>query len=241
MKIAIISDIHGNLEAFEQVLSDIDRQAVDAIISLGDQIGYGPDPDNIIDLVRRRHIPALVGNHELVVIDEDHLTWFNPTAQESLRKTIRLLSATSMAYIRRMPRFIIESEARFVHGFPPDSATTYLFQVSEAKLINTLATLQERLCFVGHTHELVLVTYNGHQITHKTLTRGMVHLQHQHRYIINVGSVGQPRDGDNNAKYVIWDVTRHRLEIRYIAYDIAAVAAKIKDRGLPQSHANRLW
>ena len=241
MKIAIISDIHGNYEALQTVLADIDRSDVEAIVSLGDHIGYGPDPEKVIQLVRKREIPSLLGNHELVVIDEDHLNWFNPTAQKSLIKTMELLSDPSIEFIRQMPRLIVKYGGRFVHGFPPDSTTTYLFQISEPELIKTFKKLDERICFVGHTHELMLIEFDGQTLTHTPLEQGIVNLKQNNQYIVNVGSVGQPRDGNNCAKYLVWDLIPDLIEVRYITYDIATVVAKIKARGLPQSHANRLW
>ena len=241
MKIAIISDIHGNLEAFQNVLADIDRSNVDATISLGDHIGYGPDPEKVIQLVYKREMPSLLGNHELVVLDEDHLNWFNPTAQKSLIITIELLSQPSIEFIRQMPHSMVQYGGRFVHGFPPDSTTLYLFQISDPELIKTFKNMDEQICFVGHTHELVLIEFDGHGLTRTPLQKGITSLQQNNQYIVNVGSVGQPRDGNNCAKYVVWDSAKNCIEIRYVAYDIAAVAAGIKARGMPQSHANRLW
>lgn len=241
MKIAIISDIHGNFEAFKEVLADIDKSNVETIISLGDNIGYGPEPDEVIQMIRERNISSVMGNHEMVVTDRAHLEWFNPVARKSLQKTVALLSDESIDYICGMKFSMVFEGYRFVHGFPPDSATTYLFQISEEKLRHTFKQVEEKICFVGHTHELEIVGFDGTTVTRTPMHKGITFLHDEKRYIINIGSVGQPRDGDNNAKYLIWDTSNYHIEVRYIPYDIGKVVSKILELGLPKAHADRLW
>ncbi|OQY54195.1 MAG: metallophosphoesterase, partial [Desulfobacteraceae bacterium 4572_88] len=241
MKIAVISDIHGNMDAFEQVLADIDNSNVDAIISLGDNIGYGPEPEQVVTLIRERNIPTVMGNHEMVAANPSKLDWFNPTARKSLEKTISLLSDSSVSFICKIERCKVCHGYRFVHGFPPDSPTVYLFQVPEERLRYAFQQMEEKICFVGHTHELEIVGFDGENITHSPLKKGLTFLYDEKKYIINIGSVGQPRDGNNNAKYVIWDTSNYHIEVRFVPYDIASVVKKILDAGLPKNHANRLW
>lgn len=241
MKIAVISDIHANLEAFVQVLADIDRSNVDEVVSLGDNIGYGPEPDKVVQLIRERKIPSVMGNHEMVVTDRAHLEWFNPTARKSLQDTIALLSNESIDYICGMKNCIVSETYRFVHGFPPDSPTTYLFQVPEEKLRQTFRQMKEKICFIGHTHELEIIGFDGQTLTRSPMHKGITFLYDEKQYIINIGSVGQPRDGNNNAKYLIWDTLNYHVEVRFVPYDIAAVVNKILEAGLPKSHADRLW
>jgi predicted phosphodiesterase len=241
MKLAVFSDIHGNQEAFQKVLADAEALKLNDMACLGDCIGYGPEPEIIIEEVRRRQIPTIIGNHEMAVIDRIHLDWFNIQARESLEKTFTMLSSASVAFIKTLPYCRIMHGARFVHGYPPDSAQTYLFQKASAQLIKTFESMAEPLCFIGHTHNLEIIRYDGRQVERRLLTEGMTHLEPNCRYMINVGSIGQPRDGSNHAKYVIWDRDRACIEVRFITYDIAATAAKIKAAGLPESHANRLW
>lgn len=242
MILAIISDIHGNLDAFRQVLKDIEASGIDAVICLGDNVGYGPEPEQVIREVRERNIPCVMGNHEKAVLDGEFLNWFNPTARKSLEKTMTLLSEESFNFIRGMKSSLVIYESRFVHGFPPDSMDTYLFQASKDTLKKTFSEMKERLCFVGHTHELKLIGFDGKASQHISLQKGIVnHLHKDRKYIVNVGSVGQPRDGNNNAKYVIWDSSEDSLEVRFVPYDIAAVVSKIIAAGLPKVHADRLW
>jgi predicted phosphodiesterase len=240
-KIAIISDIHGNMDAFEEVLADIGSLKVDAIISLGDNIGYGPEPDRVIRQVKQHRIPSIQGNHELAIIEPNYLSWFNVAAQQSLKKTLHLLSSASIEFIDRLETSLTVYGCRFVHGFPPDSPLTYLFQVSEGKTKKVLKALSERRCFIGHTHTLDLVSYDGQRLEYGDLKEGLNKLDASRKYIISVGSVGQPRDGNNMSKYVIWDSSEDTVQVRSVAYDIAAVVKKIQDAGLPEEHAERLW
>ena len=241
MSIAIISDIHGNLDALQAVLADIEQHRIEQIHSLGDNIGYGPEPEGVIELLRRRKIPSVLGNHELAATDQKHLSWFNPAARRSLLQTVAMLSEEALAYAAGLPSFRVEEGVRLVHGFPPASPLIYLFQVSEQKIIRAFQKCRETVCFVGHTHDLEIVSFDGEQIQLDRLKSGTRRLDPNHRHIVNVGSVGQPRDGDNRAKYAVWSPDDSTLEIRYVTYDIEATAKKILAAGLPRSHAMRLF
>jgi len=241
MKIAIISDIHGNYDAFQEVMVDIGQSKVDRIVSLGDNIGYGPEPDRVVQMIMAQEIPSVQGNHELAIKDEEYLNWFNPVARKSLIKTRAMLSESSINFVTDLEPFITLNDCRYVHGFPPDSPLIYMFQESEGRKKQILKKVPERLSFIGHTHTLEMISYDGQSMEYSDLPRGLTKLQADKKYIINIGSVGQPRDTSNDAKYVIWDSSADTIDVRFIAYDIAAVVQKIKDAGLPESHANRLW
>lgn len=237
MRIAVISDIHGNAAAFREVLKDIGQADVSAVYSLGDNIGYGPEPEAVIRLLREHEIPSIIGNHELAVNNPGFLDWFNPIARASLEKTIGFLSRETLDYIAGLPFFRTARNCRFVHGFPPDSATEYLFEVTPERLAQTLRESKESICFVGHTHELMLVFHDGDGISKRPLKQETVVLDTGCRYLINVGSVGQPRDGDNHAKYVIFDNQSLELEVRFVAYNITETVNRIYQSGLPEQHA----
>lgn len=241
MKIAIISDIHGNMEAFEQVSADIERCSVDDVISLGDHIGYGPEPDRVIKRIRQHNITAVQGNHELAIIKPTYLDWFNRAARKSLNMTLKLLSPQSIDFIANLKTHRTAYGCRFVHGFPPDSSLTYLFQVSDEKKIKALENLTEQRCFIGHTHTLDIVSYGRQGLESDQLKEGLNKLDAGRKYIVSAGSVGQPRDGNNKSKYLIWDSSDDTVNVKYVDYEIAAVVEKMKAAGLPQEHAKRLW
>jgi predicted phosphodiesterase len=241
MRLAVISDIHGNLEAFREVLADIDRSRIDVMLCLGDNVGYGPEPEAVVRLLRARQIPSVKGNHELGVTDPTSFHLFNSTAQASLLLTQRLITADTHAFIGQLPSYLVLGECLAVHGCPPDSITKYLFELADEELLVLLKHLPLRLSFVGHTHDLELVMNDGLELTRQPLDAGIVSLQSGRKYLINVGSVGQPRDGNNNAKYVIWDDAEQTLEVRFIPYDIAKTADRIIELGFPLFYATRLW
>lgn len=236
----MISDIHANLEAFKQVLIDIGKSDIDNTVCLGDNIGYGPDPEQVVAMIKDHDIPTVMGNHELAVIDQNYLSLFNPLARKSLLRTIELLSKETMNLISGLEPFLIRYGCRFVHGFPPDSATMYLFQVSEYELQLTFRQMKERICFLGHTHRLEIIDFNGQIVSRAPLTKSIISLDKNRQYIINIGSVGQPRDGNNCAKYVIWDTLKDNIEVKFIHYNIVSVIDKIIAASLPIEHAVRL-
>lgn len=240
MKFAVISDIHGNMDALEAVLADIDRRMIADIYCLGDSIGYGAESEKAVQELIRRDIPSVLGNHELVVVAPSHLNFFNPVARMSLSKCIASLSNPSLTFIQNMPQFMVYHHCRFVHGFPPDSVDTYLFQATETELEEAFEKMREWICFVGHTHDLNIMVYNGKTIEDDIPGQGSFQLDKDSKYIINIGSVGQPRDPDNNAKYLIMDTGERIAELRFVPYDIESAAEKIIEAGLPRGHANRL-
>ena len=239
MLVAILSDIHGNLEALEAVWADMASFPVDEIVSLGDMVGYGPDPEEVLRSVRERRVRCCMGNHELGIVSPTQRSWFNPTALKGLDLTAALLSAESRHFIAALPRFLLLEGARFVHGFPPESVNTYLFQVEDFRVEDWFAR-GEGLTFVGHTHELMLVCRNGSEIERRELGPGVFALDDGRR-IVNAGSVGQPRDGNNNAKYLLWDTGRGSVDVRFVPYDIETTVDKIRERGFPSYYGSRLW
>lgn len=241
MRIAIISDIHGNLEALLAVLNDIDGSEIDQLLCLGDNVGYGPDPEEVIRTIREREIACVMGNHELGIVDPAYLDWFNPLARESLLITAELITSSSLEYMRGLSASMVKDGCLCVHGAPPASITTYLFELSRFQLFSLLADMREKICFVGHTHVLEVVEVTEDAVSRHQLRTGVFSLLEDRKYIINVGSVGQPRDGNNNAKYVIWDTVAQVIEVRFVSYDIAVTAEKIIHYGFPEINAKRLW
>lgn len=187
-----------------------------------------------------RRIPSVLGNHELAATDSRYLEWFNPVARESSLITHRLLSEEALNFMRQLKPSLELDALWFVHGFPPDSPTTYLYEVEDHQIISVVRQLNRDIIFIGHTHEPALIAWDGEKLSHHPLKRGTRRLDPQNRYMLNVGSVGQPRDGDHHAKYVIYDSNRHMIELRYVAYDIARAAQKIIAAGLPRQYAERL-
>ena len=241
MRVAVISDIHGNLEAFVRCLDDIERSCVDRIFSLGDAIGYGPQPEEVLGLLEQRGIPNILGNHELAVIDRHYRSDFSPQAIVSLKQTLKYLTPASLRCIKNLPHYREINDALMVHGCPPDSPTFYLNHMTLPEIKEIFASNGFGIAFVGHTHRLMLMNYDGKDLQFDPLQQETIKLELNYRYIINVGAVGQPRDGDPRAKYVIWDCHRNTLEIRRVTYDISKTANLIINRGFHRRDADRLF
>jgi predicted phosphodiesterase len=241
MRLAVISYIHGNLEAFREVLADIDQSSVHEVVCLGDNIGYGPEPEEVVKTVRKRNIPCVMGNHELAAVDDKCLGQMNPSAQRSLSLTKELISKDTFDYINDLKPSMVCHDTLCVHGCPPDSVTTYLFQPSETRFKEIFLAMNSKICFVGHTHDLNLIHSDGEEIISSSLDQCVISLRKDRQYIVNVGSVGQPRDGNNNAKYVIWDSSSATMEVKFVPYDIGVTVKKILALGFPEFNARRLW
>jgi predicted phosphodiesterase len=233
---AVISDIHGNLEALEAVLGDVPEE-VETIYCLGDVIGYGANPDECCDVVRSLRMPTISGNHDLAVTDlETDLNWFNPTAAAAVLWTRNHLSEENAIFLRTRPRMMRTEEALFVHGSVRDP-DEYIINTISA--YDNLAMLKSEypdvpICYFGHTHvKAVAPSPNGAMLGGHTLD-----LHSGGPYLVNPGSVGQPRDGDTFASYVIAD--GERVTYRFVEYDIRKAQAKIRTAGLPDMLADRL-
>ena len=240
MKIAVMSDIHGNLEALDAVLEDVYSQRIEKIVCIGDLIGYGPNPEEVIQKIRQIDVCCTMGNHELGILFKLERKWFNPKVRKGLSLTEELLSPGSLDFIADLPNTHTLNNSLFVHGFPPASVKTYLFEKDTDEIARWFLTPGPKLTFVGHTHDLELVAWDGRRADRNPLRQDRVVLD-KSKYIINVGSVGQPRDGDNRAKYVIWDPVDGSIEVRFVPYDIQTTVDKIMERGFPEYNASRLW
>ncbi len=240
MKVAVLADIHGNLEALLAVSADLQQRGAERVICLGDSIGYGPDPEKVVRRVQDLGCTSILGNHELALDDLAARRWMNFQAADNNIATAALLSAESRNYCCNLPRFLAFDQAYFVHGFPPSSVFRYLDRQSDAGLAALLATASYSLLFLGHTHQLQLVRQEQGAIVRRPLGEECLELHPEQKYIINAGSVGQPRDGDHRAKYLLWDSATASLEVVFVAYDYRITMKKIGERGFPEAYAVRL-
>ncbi len=228
------------MEAFTAVLGNMREKSVNACVCLGDVVGYGADPEPVLQLLWKHKIPSIIGNHEEAAYDDGILQYFNPQAKKTALLTRKMLKPDSIERIKKWPTTIEFNGAMGVHGFPPDSVHKYLFEADEGAVIRMWKSVDFNLCFVGHTHSLEIVAYDGHNVITYPLMEGGWLLDNR-RTIVNVGSVGQPRDGDNNAKYVIWDTNMNALTVCFVPYDIDKAANKIIQAGFPEINAKRLF
>ena len=241
MRIAVIADIHANLAAFEAVMEDIASRQISEILCLGDSIGYGPDPEEVIQALRTRNILSVQGNHEYAVTNQAYFNRLNPDPQRSLELTLQMLSPESIAFITALEPMLVHNGVRLVHGCPPKSPTAYLFFPSRLMLDKIFDSFPERICFYGHTHTLNFFEEGLAPETGLEVALGIYRLHPDKRYIINPGSVGQPRDGINNhAKYLIWDRENATVTYRDVQYDVMRTVTRLRQLNFPSFNARRL-
>ena len=236
MRYAIVSDIHGNLAAFEACLSDAGD--VGGLWCLGDTVGYGPCPNECVRRVRDLATHSVLGNHDAAAIDREDLSLFSPTARKSGLWTRRCLEDDVAAYLRSLPLRVEVGDVVLVHATPASpSKWHYLFSATFAQF--EFAAFEERICFIGHSH-VPAIYENATQGAQPASSNGPRALRAGCRYIVNVGSVGQPRDGDPRASYGLYDDERETIEIRRVGYEIAETQRKIREACLPAALAERL-
>ena len=242
MRIAVIADIHGNYQALESVLGDIDNLKITTIFSLGDNIGYGPEPERVVRTLIDRHIDSVLGNHELALFNKRYLKKLNFVTRDSLALTRHMLSPESLEWLKKLKYFKVIQGARMVHGCPPDSVTTYLFHPGSRRLEAIFDSFKEQLCFAGHTHSLDCFTKQAKgKTTRRMLDGSPLQFDGSDRYIIIPGSVGQPRDQlSDKAKYGIWNTDESSFTLREIAYDVDTTIELLTRTGFPSSNAIRL-
>lgn len=239
MRYAVLSDVHANLEALEAVLVDVDTRRPDAVICLGDFVGYGPDPVACVERLRGGLAAAVVGNHDLAALDRMDIEVFNPYARAAVLWTRERLTDGVRAYLGELPRQVRRPAFLAVHGSPRDPTDEYLFDVSGARA--SFESVEFRLGLVGHTHVPGVFVDDGDRVTARPLTPDdVLELRATHRYIINVGSVGQPRDGDARAAYLWLDEGNARAQLIRLAYPFERTQEKMRAAGLPDVLAERL-
>ncbi|WP_051553858.1 metallophosphoesterase family protein [Desulfobulbus elongatus] len=242
VRLAVLADIHGNYRALAAVLADIAQVGVDRIFSLGDNIGYGPEPEEVVRTLLEHRIVSVMGNHELALVNRSYCSRLHATARDSLALTRSLLSPDSLAWLAALPAVYCDGGARYVHGCPPQSVTVYLYEPTESRLQRIFAAYPERFCFAGHTHDLGWHERTGAGVVSREAGIGRTALAAGARYLLLPGSVGQPRDALSwHAKYMVWDQEAATIDIRAVSYDVQTTIRLLGERGFPASNAKRLF
>ncbi len=233
MRIALLSDVHANLVALEAVLADV--PAALGLWVLGDTVGYGPDPGDVLALLRERGALLVAGNHDLAVATGQGLEAFNPVAAAAARLHRAWLSAEERDLLASLPTLARPDGVTLVHGSLRDPVWEYVWNASTA--YESLQIAETELSCNGHTHVPAVFALEGDRVT-STLGRGVVALQG--RVLVNPGSVGQPRDRDPRAAWAVLDTETRTVEFMRTAYDVAETQRRIRTRGLPAFLADRL-
>lgn len=229
MKYAIISDIHSNLEALRKALSIIDEKEVDEIICLGDIVGYGANPNECVDIVRERCSTIVLGNHDAAALNVSLAHDFNAIARKAVVWTSTTLNEVNRKFLSSLPLVERKPNILFVHSSPQSpEAWDYIIDSDDA--FSAIRHFEEQICFIGHTHVPGIYTQRGRA---KTIDR-------DEQCIVNVGSIGQPRDGNPMLSFGIFDSHTWEFELIRSDYDIQTAAEKIYAAKLPEELGNRL-
>lgn len=229
MRLAIISDIHSNLEALTKAFELIDQESVDEVVCLGDIVGYGANPNECVDLVRSRCRTILRGNHDAAAVNQQNAESFTKNAKIAAQWTGKQLSEENKRFLDGLPYTNSRDGMLFVHSSPYQPEEWY-YVLTEEDLESAFQSFSEQICFIGHSHFPGIFSEDGPA---KAVNRGS-------RFLVNVGSVGQPRDGNSKLSFGVFDsgIWNYR-NIRSL-YPIQAAAEKILQAGLPRALSDRL-
>jgi predicted phosphodiesterase len=243
LRFLILSDIHGNLTALESALAATEGRW-DRAICLGDIVGYGPDPNEALDKVRSLNATIIRGNHDKAASGESDASDFNPVARFAAEWTAKELRPENLELLRKLPSGPMQVDSvTFVHGAVGDE-DEYIFAPAQA--LDSLLESPTAVTFFGHTHFQGGFSYRNSRLEmiqlkpHAGANFAALHLEQETRYLLNPGSIGQPRDGDPRAALAIADLGHDVVEFWRVPYDVAAVQARMKRAGLPDALAQRL-
>jgi predicted phosphodiesterase len=235
MKIIIISDIHGNLEAMNKALEYIDKlEGNKRIVCLGDIVGYGPNPTECLEIVQSLTDKICLGNHDYAILNTDIDYQMNWQALEAIRWTRAVLNKESKNAIKRFQVQIEEDNVLYVHA-SPDNPMSWKYIDNAGKAYSSMAGMKCPLCFIGHSH--IPRIYTEHKVNKKTKKTS---LPGKGKTIVNVGSIGQPRDGSPLLSFAVFDDVNRNVEIVRLAYNYLETMAKMQKHNLPEFLAERL-
>jgi diadenosine tetraphosphatase ApaH/serine/threonine PP2A family protein phosphatase len=238
MRVAVISDIHANLPALDAVLADIGGKDLDELWCLGDIVGYGPYPNECVDRTRERAALSLCGNHDLAVLGTIDIADFSGDAGAAARWTVGELGEPQAAWLRGLSPSGERAGAELYHGSPRDPVWDYVLseQVALASILETTAPI----VLVGHSHVALGIGWNGAELTGGLAPEATELDLGAGRFLLNPGSVGQPRDGDPRAAWLALDTDAGTARFHRVPYPIEQTQAAIRERGLPEALAARL-
>jgi diadenosine tetraphosphatase ApaH/serine/threonine PP2A family protein phosphatase len=241
-RVAVLSDVHANLPALEAVLRAAEEAAVDRYAVCGDLVGYGAEPGAVLDRILELPGDVVAGNHDLAAIGRFEIGWFNPVAAEALRWTAEQLTPEHEEALERLEPRMHAKCALLVHGSVPSPADEYLLPYERERAERSFDHEPFERCFFGHTHVPSVFTRTPDGTVTGRQVEGDEHveLRPEHRYLLNPGSVGQPRDRDPRAAFLVYDDDERTVGWRRVAYDVDRAARAIRDAGLPGMLADRL-
>jgi diadenosine tetraphosphatase ApaH/serine/threonine PP2A family protein phosphatase len=238
MRVAVLSDIHANLHALQAVLADVAVEEPDELWCLGDVVGYGPSPNECCAVVREEAQLTLCGNHDLAVIGALDLAEFSGEAARAAQWTKDVLDAENRAWLGSLQPTAEREHAELFHASPRDPVWDYV--LSEQVALESLVLTHASVVLVGHSHVALALSTDGTDISGGLAPDATDVSLGERRWLLNPGSVGQPRDGDPRAAWLLVDFEAGRAVFRRVAYDVEATQSEIRAAGLPGALASRL-
>jgi diadenosine tetraphosphatase ApaH/serine/threonine PP2A family protein phosphatase len=240
MRIGIFSDVHANIEALTAVLEAFRSERIDKYVCIGDTVGYGASPNECCDIIRELAAFTILGNHDAAVAGRMDYSYYYDAARHALDLHARILSPENMAWLKGLPYQVQDGHVTFCHGSPVNlEEFEYIFSKEQAAQCLDMWGELSTVTFIGHSHlckSFALTPTDVYEVVAEKFV-----LRPDHRYIVSVGSVGQPRDYDNRASYTIYDTEERTFEFKRAAYDIDTAAQKIFDSELERNFGNRLF
>lgn len=235
MKYAVISDVHANFEAAEACFSEIEKLKADRIICLGDMVDYCAEPNEVVSMIRNKCDAVVLGNHDEAQYNYKLSDRFNERARISSIHTRSVLDKDHLEFFKTLKLTCSENNLLFVHSSPLEP-NNYSYVLNEESAAEAFSAFNEHICFVGHSHKPVIFELSGNRVN---ITREGK-LNHANRYIINVGSVGQPRDGNPELSFGFFDDEEFLYKNIRVSYDTLTASQKIKNEKLPDFLAERI-
>ena len=240
MRIGIFSDVHANIEAMNAVIDAYKSERIDKYVCIGDVVGYGASPNECCDLIRKVAAYTILGNHDAAVAGRMDYSYYYDAARQALDLHARQLSPENMVWLRNLPYEVREGDVTFCHGSPINlEEFEYIFSVEQATRCLEIWDDLGLVTFIGHSHlckSFALTRDDVYEVVAQKFA-----IRQEHKYIISVGSVGQPRDYDNRASYTVYDSDQRVFEFKRVTYDIDSAAQKIFSAKLERNFGNRLF
>src|SRR5919108_792825 len=243
MRLGIFSDVHANLEALEAVVCAYQQAQIDRYICLGDTVGYGANPNECCQIIRDLAGLVVLGNHDAACSGRLSTEWFNAAARVAVERHRRMLDTTHLSWLAQLPYRIELDDMLLCHGSPyQQEEFPYVLDEADVEAIVRHGAARQALIFVGHTHRGTAFIFRQQPALRIWEDpRTILQISPDNRYVLNVGSVGQPRDGDWRAAYGIFDTEARTFELRRVAYDVDAASEKIVRLGFPLTLSERLF
>lgn len=239
MKTGVFSDVHSNMEGLEAVLGALEAAGANQYVCLGDLVGYGAEPNEVIDRIRDLGCPVIMGNHDWAVSDKKERNVFNPYAKTAIEWTASKLSKENQSFLKNLPLQHEDGDILYVHASPFEPKLWHYVDNSSEYKSAFSAMCDFKACFIGHTHRPMIAVQDGKGHIYPHASRS-VRLLDGFRYLINDGSTGQSRDGLTEAACALYDDNEQTVELIRVGYNVIATRAKIRDAGLPSFLEERL-